>query len=75
MGARAALCPYDYDHSATKEAGGDLANFAIVKSLVGHRVSRKHLLRVDREIETAMRNRPVALGGVEGRLHTDIVTT
>ena len=70
MAARAALCPYDYDHSAIEKASADPANFAIVKSLVGYRyrVSRKHLLRVDREIETAMRNCPGVLGGVEGRL-------
>ena len=77
MAARAALCPYVYDHSATEEAGADPANFAIVKSLVGYRYreSRKHPLRVDREIGTAMRNRPGALRGGRWGLHADIVAT
>jgi hypothetical protein len=69
--ARAALSPYDYDHSAIEEAGADPTNLAVIKPLVDHRyrVPGKHLLGVNREIETPMCDRPIALGGVEGRFH------
>ena len=71
MTARAALSPYDYDHSAIEEAGGDPANLAVIKPVVDHcyRVPGKHFLGVNREIEIPMCDRPLALGGVEGRFH------
>jgi hypothetical protein len=71
VATRAALSPYDYDHSAIEEAGADPANLAIVKPLIDHhhRLAGKHFLGVNREIETPMCKGPVALGGVEGRLH------
>jgi hypothetical protein len=71
VAAGAALGPYDDDHSTVEEAGTDPANLAILKPIVGrrYRVAGKHFLGVHREIETPVRNGPVALGGVEGRFH------
>jgi hypothetical protein len=71
VAARAALSPYDHDHSAIEEAGADPANLAIVKPLIErrHRLAGKYLLGVNREIETPMCKGPVPLGGVEGRFH------
>jgi hypothetical protein len=56
VAARAALGPYDHDHSAIEEAGADPANLAIIKPLVDHRhrVAGKRFLGVNREIQTPM---------------------
>jgi hypothetical protein len=77
VAARAALGPYDHDHSAIEKASADPANLAVIKPFVDYRhgVARKHLLSVYREIETPMRKGPVALGGIEGRFHAIYVTT
>jgi hypothetical protein len=66
---RAALSPYDHDHSTIEEAGADPPNLAVIKPLVDHRhrIAGKHLFGVNREIETPMCKGPVALGGVKGR--------
>jgi hypothetical protein len=71
VAARAALSPYDHNHSAVEETGADPANLAVVKPVVDHRhrVAGKHLLGVNREIETPMCKGPVALGRIEGCLH------
>jgi hypothetical protein len=71
VAARAALSPYDHDHSTIEEAGADPANLAVIKPVVYHRHgdTGKHLLGVNCEIETPVCNRPIALGGVEGRFH------
>jgi hypothetical protein len=71
VAARAALSPYDHDHSTIEEASADPANLAVIKPVVDHRycVPGKHFLGVNREIETPMCDRPFALGGVEGRFH------
>ena len=61
-------------------AGGDEPLLAIIVAIIGHhRVpAREHLRRV-REVEAALQERSLALGGVEGDLHqisvgTDIAT-
>jgi hypothetical protein len=71
VAARAALSPYDHDHSAIEETGADPANLAVIEPVVDHRhrLAGKHFLGVNREIETPMGDRPLALGGVEGRFH------
>jgi hypothetical protein len=71
VAARAALSPYDHDHSAIEETGADPANLAVIKPVIDHRyrVTGKHLLRINSEIETPMCDRSLALGGVEGRFH------
>jgi hypothetical protein len=71
MAARAALSPYDHNHSAIEEAGADPANLAVIKPVVDHRycVPGKYFLGVNREIETPMCDGPLALGGVEGRFN------
>jgi hypothetical protein len=63
VAARAPLCPYDHDHPVIEETGADPANLAIVKPVLDHRhrVARKHLFGVNREIETPM-------GRVQSRL-------
>jgi hypothetical protein len=71
VAARAALGPYDDDHSAVEETGADPADLVVVEPIVDHRhrVAGKHPLGVNREIETPMRQGPIALGWVEGRFH------
>ncbi len=77
MAARAALSPYDHDHSPIEEAGADLANLAVIKPVVDHRhrLAGKHLLGTDREIESPVCKGPVALGAIEGRFMYIYVTT
>jgi len=74
VAARAALRPYDHDHSISEEAGADLAQLAIVEPVVDHRyrLAGKHLRRIDREIETPVRQGPVALDRIEGRFNGEL---
>jgi hypothetical protein len=74
VAARAALSPYDHDHSVIEETGTDPANLAVVKPVIedSHRLAGKYLFGIDREIEAPMRKSPIALGGVEGRLHAQL---
>jgi hypothetical protein len=62
VATRAAFSPYNHDHPAAEEAGTDPADLAAIKAVVDHRdrVAGKHLLRVNREVETPMGDRPVA---------------
>jgi len=71
VAAGAALSPHDHDHSAIEETGADSANLAVINPVVDHRyrVAGKHPLCVNREIETPLCDRPLALGGVEGCFH------
>jgi hypothetical protein len=63
VAARAALSPYDHNHSAVEETGADPANLAVVKPVVDHRhrVAGKHLPGVNREIETRFAHHDLAL--------------
>jgi hypothetical protein len=49
--------PYDHDHPVTEKTCADPANFAVGKPVINnrHRVVRKTLLGVNREIETPVR--------------------
>jgi hypothetical protein len=64
--------PYDHNHPVIEKTCADPANFAVVKPVINnrHRVARKTLLGVNREIKTPVRQGPIALGVIEGCRHT-----
>jgi hypothetical protein len=63
--------PYDHDQPVIEKTCADLANFTIVKPIInhGHRLARKNLLGINREIKTPVRQSPVAFGMIEGGRH------